>query len=830
MAVQQVDGRLIIAHRLVSMRTVDDADPDEIRRDLVAVVTALEGHTDCSFTVQWMCDPRPNDPQDGVIDVAVLTAFNGGSLPDRIDEVADDVVDLLNGPPGVWRFEVVEDELALAVLLDPIVPTHLAGIVRREAPLRPDLQSATLGFGASGTRRPQPRPDLWSMWTLGPPSQDTHRMSAALLAQEAPVCVRMTIAPTDLTTQEVELLEDLVSRQGAASERQLSVQASLHTLETMLYLRPLFEASCVVASPDPLSASLLSMIGHTLSEPTPHHEPRGVLAGGYTVVRQTQRAALRAAYTDLGTTSVGGGLAAPGLERLRHLLGAWEAANLFRLPVAGSDGAPGHHLDDRPKLRGILQALPSDGAQIGSLAGRDRPVAIDHTDRLRHTYVVGQTGTGKSTLLLNLASADIDAGHGVCVIDPHGDLVEDLLRRIPSNRIDDVVLIDPADAVAVPGVNLIEAETEAQKRYLVSETANMMYALFDPTRQGIVGPRFESMMRNCMLLLEHVRDIPGSFLDVATVFSDPAVREFLTRRISDPQLAEFWLGEFPASQRSNEAGEVIAWFRSKFEVFRTSPALRAVIGQARSTISFSDVLEKKQILLVNLSKGSLGEYDSRLLGHVIVMKLWAAVLERTNRAAEDREPFFLYIDEFQNVTTDSLATMLAEGRKYGVGLTLANQFFDQLAVNTRNALLGNVGTKLALRLGPHDAPAFAQWLGAQVEPDELSRLPNHHLVAALSPGGIPTAPVLIETCGPCARSATSADDVRSASRARWGRPVGQITDEFVERWAAVPNSFAAKAKAHRDHRTVEEPRASAPSEPSFLSSWKAKRSEGADDV
>ncbi|MFT4186996.1 MAG: type IV secretion system DNA-binding domain-containing protein [Aeromicrobium sp.] len=805
-----VAGRVVIAHVLRSTRMVDDDEMAEIQRDLVAVTTALEGHADCSFAVQWLCDPRPDDPRGGVIEVAVLTAVGGTPDAARVEEIADDVLDLLNGPPEVWRFELEDDDAALARLVDPLEPVHLAGVVRREAPLRPDARTSGVGFGAAPVSRPESGPQLWSMWTFGPPSIDSHRLSAGLLVQEAPVCVRMAITPTQLTGEERDLLEELVAFHAGLPERQLSTQASLRTLEAMLYLRPLFEARCVVASPEPLSSALLSTIGHTLSEPTPHDAPNGILSGGYAVMRPPAHPHLAEVYGTLGLGPVVQGLASPGLERLRHLLGVWEASNLFRLPVAGEEGAPGMRLDERPQLRAVLDALPSEGAVIGTLLDRDRPIAIGENDRLRHTYVAGQTGTGKSTLLLNMAVADIAAGHGVCVIDPHGDLLEDLMCRIPPERIDDVVLIDPADEVAVPGVNLIEAESDHQRRYLVSESANMMYALFDPKRTGIIGPRFESMMRNAMLLLEHVRDVPGSFLDVSTIFADPEVRKFLSAKITDPHLAEYWLGEYPASLRSNESGEVVSWFRSKFEVFRTSRALRSVIGQARSTVSFTDVLENRRILLVNLSKGSLGEYDSKLLGHIVVMKLWAAVLERTSVPADQRHPFFFYIDEFQNVTTDSLDVMLAEGRKYGVGLTLANQFFDQLTDATKNAILGNVGTKLSMRLGPHDAKAFSEWLGETVEASELSRLPNRHVVAALSPGGIPTSPVLVETHAPPAER-TSMEAVRAASRRQWARPVAQVDREFTERWAVVPGSFAAKAR-----------KATAPP-PTFADTWRTRQ-------
>lgn len=820
-ATRTLDGSAVVAHELRSVRVLDAGDFADIQRDLVAVTTGLEGHLDCCFTVQWLCDPRPGDPHGGQIEVSVLTRIDGDPSDAKVAEIVDDLLDLLNGPPGVWSFEAVVDSDRLAELLDPWEPAHIAGIARREESLRAELQRSGVGFvPADPTAARMPRPDLWSMWTLGPPSIDTHRLSAALLAQEAPVSIRMTIAPTELTGAEREQLERLISETMPVADGQLSVQVALRTLESILYLRPLFEARCVVSSPDPLSVSLLSLIGHTISEPTPHHEPSGVLVGGYSVLGDADVEDLRALYQGLGRGVPGKGLAVAGLERVRHLLGVWEAANLFRFPVAGDDGAPGHRVDDRPQLRAVLDELPSAGTRIGLLAdSRGRPVALGDQDRLRHTYVVGQTGTGKSTLLQNLAAADIAAGHGVCVIDPHGDLIEDLLSQIPPERIGDVVLVDPADRVAVAGVNLLESESFIQEQFLSAELSNLFYALFDPTRSGIVGPRFESMLRQAVLLLQHVDEVPSSFLDVSTVFTDPAVRAFLTERITDPMLGEFWLGEMPQALNSSQYGDVVSWFRSKFEIFRTSPLLRGVVGQTRSTFSFNQVLSENKILLVNLSKGQLGEYNSNLLGHIIVTKLWGSVLERTAVSKADRSNFFVYIDEFQNVTTDSLATMLAEARKYGVGLTLANQFFDQLPTATQGALLGNVGSKLAFRLGPQDAESFARWLGEGVEAEELSRLSNHQLVAALSPGGAPTSPVLIETLPPSEGTGVNAASVRDAARATWARPTTEVEDEFNQRWVDVPGSIASRVRSRRNQTAepLAAPKASA------LDEWLAKR-------
>ncbi|MFT4263471.1 MAG: type IV secretion system DNA-binding domain-containing protein [Nocardioides sp.] len=676
--------------------------------------------------------------------------------------------------------------------------------------------------------------ELWTLWTLGPSTPDTHRLAASLLAQEAPVCVRMSVTPTDLTDVERDGLEALVERHKSDVKESASRKAAHRTLESILYLRPLFQSRCVVASPEPLAPALLSTIGHTLSEPAEHvSEPPPALAGGYAIERGSDSLGVfegGAAKGELPSK------APAGLGRLRSLLGVWEAANLFRLPVVTDEDYQALPIDDSPLLPGVLAHLPVEGTRIGSISRLpQRSVAIASEDRFRHAYVVGQTGTGKSTLLMNMALDDIAAGDGVCVIDPHGDLVEGILSRIPPERAGDVVLVDPADPVAVVGVNLIEAESDLQKNYLTTEVGNMLQKLFDPNNTGIVGPRWHSMMRQAILLLQSSAEIKSSLLDASTVFSDVAVRKFLVDRAQDdPMVMQYWLSEVPQASRSNEWGEVVAWFNSKFEVFRASRLLRGVIGQSESSVSFSDIIRDRRILLVNLSKGAMGSSNAELLGHVVVMKLWGTILERTRIPHSQRTPFYVYIDEFQNITTDSLDTMLAEARKYGVGLTLANQFFDQLNESTRAALLGNVGTKLAFRLGPADAAAFCRWLGGDVEPDELTHLPNHQMVAALSPGGVPTSPVLLKTRAPSEPDFAAAEAVRERSRTAHAVAVDVAEERFTRRWAPVAGSFAAKALEARrkaepsDPGTTETPGVGptqgAPTS-SFLDSWLAKRTD-----
>ena len=816
-------GDLCFALELKHLHPDRRLDTEAVTRDGVAFVTALEGQRDARFVLQTACFPNPAQPERGRLSIRLLVALkhSGQDTTSRVEELCDDLLDLLAAPPVRWSFEPVTDADKLASVLEPVGAVHLAEVARREEPCLPTRWEGGVGFGADPTSRTPDR-RLWSMWTLGPSSKDLRRLGSVLLAQEAPVCIRVSLTPSAISPEERSAIEGLSMGVARDVPQQGLLRTSLHTLESLLYLRPLFDVRCVVASPEPLSRSMLSALGHTFSEPAAHGAPEPVLHGGFAVLRgdhEADAATLLDAYTTLSCGDPIPSLAPAGLERLRRLLGPWEAANIFRIPATDEDGFPGLETLRVPDLDVPLADLAKSGHVVGHLVGDTRQqVLIDPEERFRHLYVSGQTGTGKSTLLLNLALQDIESGAGVAVLDPHGDLVEALLGRIPEDRLDDVVLIDPADPVAVTGVNLLEAETLTQKEYVVSELAGMFYALFDPNRQGIIGPRYETWLRQAALLLLANPDQPSSFLDIPTVFVDAAVRNHLLQGIEDPILAEFWFGEMTQTSDFHKS-EVLGWFRSKFEIFRTSALVRNVVGQARSTVSFSEIMSERRILLVNLSKGLLGEYNSALIGHIVFSRLWSAALERASVPARERADFFVYIDEFQNMTTDSLPAVLSEARKFRVGLTLANQFFSQVPELTRDAIMGNVGSRVTFRVGPKDAAPFASWLGSEVHPDDLTGLPNHVAVGALSAQGVPLDPFPFRTRPPADNwTEKRAEAARDHSRKQWAVPTGSLDASFFTRWAHVEGSASARLFAAPASQGIEVIGDSI-QEPSFIETW-----------
>lgn len=821
-------GDVCFALTLRHLHPDRELDAETVTRDGVAFVTALEGQRDARFVLQTACFPDPCQPEYGRIAIHLLAtlAAIGQPTADRIDELCDDLLDLLAAPPVRWSFEPVTDINELATVLEPFVAVQLAEVARREEPCMPTRWVGSLGFGNDPRVRTADR-TLWSMWTLGPASRDLRRLGSVLLAQEAPVCIRVSLTPSAISPEEREGIEELSMNVADAVPVEGLLRASWHTVESLLYMRPLFDVRCVVASPEPLSPSMLSALGHAYSEPPTHGTPEPVLRGGFAVLRgdhEVDRDILLDAYSTLSCGNPIPSLAPKGLERLRRLLGPWEAANIFRIPATDEDGFPGLKTLRIPDLEVPLVDLAKSGQVAGHLVGNSRqPVLIDPEERFRHLYVSGQTGTGKSTLLLNLALQDIEAGAGVAVLDPHGDLVEALLGRIPAERADDVVLVDPADSVAVTGVNLLEGETPIQCEYVVSELARMFYSLFDPNRTGIIGPRYESWLRQAALLLLANPDEPSSFLDISTVFVDPAVRKHLVDGITDPILSEFWRGEMAQTSDFHKS-EVLGWFRSKFEIFRTSALVRNVVGQAQSTVSFSDVMTNQRILLVNLSKGLLGDYNSALIGHIVFSRLWSAALERASIPARERREFFIYIDEFQNMTTDSLPAVLSEARKFRVGLTLANQFFSQVPELTREAIMGNVGSRITFRLGPKDAEPFAHWLGPDVDSHDLTGLPNHLAVGALSNHGVPIDPFPFRTEPPLGDwDETVAEKVRERSREQWASPVETLDAAFFTRWAHVQGSFSDRLLSPTPPEASARTDAPPPVAQRFIEKWITNR-------
>jgi hypothetical protein len=425
--------------------------------------------------------------------------------------------------------------------------------------------------------------------------------------------------------------------------------------------------------------------------------------------------------------------------------------------------------------------LPTSGIILGKnqFRGEETAVRLNPLDRRRHLYIIGQTGTGKSYLLRNLIKQDIDSGAGVGIIDPHGDLVEAILGLVPHSRWNDVVLFDPADTEWPIGLNLLEAVTPTEKDFAIQEMIALFYKLFPPET---MGPVFEHSMRNAMLTLMADEGNPGTLVDIPRIFTDPAFVRQLLIKVADPLIRDFWEKEI-LKMTEQYKSEMLGYLISKVGRFVENSMMRNIIGQSHSGIDFNDVMNNGKILLVNLSKGRLGEMNSALLGLIVTAKLQMAAFRRAEeRNEESRRDFYLYMDEFQNFTTDSIATILAEARKYRLDLILAHQFIGQLTDKIRDAVFGNAGSIISFRIGPEDAEFLVKYFEPVFNETDLINIDNRNAYTKLLISGATTMPFNIMTETSLEGSLDNAEKLRELCRQKYGKPRQEVEAAISKRY------------------------------------------------
>lgn len=422
--------------------------------------------------------------------------------------------------------------------------------------------------------------------------------------------------------------------------------------------------------------------------------------------------------------------------------------------------------------------LASHGIVLGETQNR-QVVRFAEEGRTRHCYVMGATGTGKSTLLYNMIVQDMVAGRGVGLFDPHGDLYRQVLEAVPARRIKDVVLIDPADAEYSVGVNFLEIDNldpVREKAFVTNELIKIIQRLFLAEH---IGPAFEGMMRNAVGLLLASPEDRFTLVDIPKVFTDAQFRNSLLAKCRDPIVFQFW-GNAVKLTGENNLTNFTYYIVNKLGPFIYNPAVRRIIGQERSTIDFRGAIDDGKILLINLPKGEIGGLDTSFLGMLFMGKILGAALSRAKLPKNKRRPFHLYVDEFQNFTTDSVATLLAEARKYGLYLTFANQNMAQLPEVLLETVMGNVGTRLFMRSGINDAPIIEPSLAPYLNTQDLMNLPDYHVAGRMLMNNIPSKPLVFRTQPPipaaCKGIALQAhlEKIRARSRAHHAKPVGEV--------------------------------------------------------
>lgn len=463
------------------------------------------------------------------------------------------------------------------------------------------------------------------------------------------------------------------------------------------------------------------------------------------------------------------------------ILNTEEIASIFHLPISATE---------TPKIKWLKAdaapppvGIPAQGTLIGfnDYRGIKTDIRLTDGDRRRHFYTIGQTGTGKTTILQEMAKQDAKNGHGFCFIDPHGEAVEDILASIPKERAEDVIVFNPADVERPFGLNLMEYDPAhpEQKTFVINEMIGIFDQLYDLKATG--GPMFEQYMRNAMLLIMDDPESGSTLMEISKVLADEDFRRFKLSKCQNPIVVDFWTKEAEKAGGEAALANMVPYITSKLTTFISNDMMRPIIAQQKSTINFREVMDNKKILLVNLSKGRIGEINARLLGMVVVGKILMAALSRVDTPEDQRADFYLYMDEFQNVTTNSISQILSEARKYRLCLNIAHQFIAQLKEDISKSVFGNVGSMVIYRVGPEDA----EFLEKQVEPvfsrNDLVNVDNHKGFAKILIDGVLTKPFSIQGFPPTKGNQEIANAFKDLSRLKYGRDKDIVNREIMER-------------------------------------------------
>jgi len=461
-----------------------------------------------------------------------------------------------------------------------------------------------------------------------------------------------------------------------------------------------------------------------------------------------------------------------------------ELSSVFHFPVG---------IGSQPQLKeaksGIAPApleISQEGIILGvnNYRGKETTIHMSREDRMRHFYVIGQTGTGKTNIMLNMITQDIKNGDGCCYIDPHGTDIQTILSRIPKERIDDVIYFDPAYTARPMGLNMLEYDPKypEQKTFVVNEMMGIFNKLFDMKIGG--GAMFEQYFRNSAFLVMEDPESGSTLLEITRVLADKEFRDMKLAKCKNPIIKQFWVS---AEQTTGDQSlaNFVPYISSKFDNFISNDIMRPVVLQQNSVFNFRKIMDEKKILLVNLAKGRLGDINANLIGLVLVGKIQMAALSRVDMFGKPMNDFYLYIDEFQNVTTDSITSILSEARKYRLSLNIAHQYITQLEENIKNAVFGNVGSMAVFRVGTDDAtflePKFKPIFNAQ----DITKLDNYNAYMSMLVKGQPTKPFNIETFAPEKGNPDIVDNLKQLSYMKYGRDREEVEKEIMARYATM---------------------------------------------
>ncbi len=461
-----------------------------------------------------------------------------------------------------------------------------------------------------------------------------------------------------------------------------------------------------------------------------------------------------------------------------------ELTTLYHFPPKGIDSSP-HLKQSRFSTGAAPSDLPREGIVLGTneFRGQATEIRLSDEDRLRHLYVIGQTGSGKTGFLRTLIEQDIKNGNGVCFIDPHGNDILEVLATIPPERYEDVIYFDPANVDRPFGLNMLEYDQSRpeQKSFIVNEMLAIFRQLYGDVPESM-GPAFEQYFRNATQLVMEDPSSGSTLMDIGRVLSNTEFRNLKLSRSSNPVVNQFWQEIATKAEGEASLQNIVPYITNKFDEFTGSDFMRPIIGQQESSFNFREVIDNKKILLVNLSKGRLGERNANLLGLIIVGKLFMAALSRADNPRGNFPPFYLYIDEFQNITTNSIPGILSEARKYKLSLTIAHQYLAQVDEKIRDAVFGNVGSMSVFRVGQEDGEFFGKLFDPTFGASDFINIENRNAYVRMLAGGVPQKPFNMKTLQLAEGNIAQVDDLRELSYLTYGRDRATVEAHIKARY------------------------------------------------
>ncbi|MEI6392654.1 MAG: type IV secretion system DNA-binding domain-containing protein [Verrucomicrobiota bacterium] len=777
-----------------------------------------------SFAIRFISIPDGRSITAGKVELVLfgkVSAPAGAQATEGARSLCAEVLCLLGGAMSEQSWVPVSEPERFRSLWQPFAQNrlHVAEIARRVdqvrlSTLRP---RPSLGSGRASAHLPAPGADcVFYVHPFVPRASSFSRLLRMLLLQPSPVIFQAALTPVSFTPEESEGLAGAVNqcehyRQQVdalaheplglpPSVQRLRAQALAESLlEQWLRLRDApFLLQVLLASPEAIPRSLAEAIGIEITAPIAGSSnvksggpAREFQCGGYDVLYPETPAQRQSAIDNLCNLEVAPWIptfAPKSLLRLRQMMDASEAVGAFRFPLAMPEGLLGAEVRaarSRPlprELAELARETHTERLLLGEnhFLGCSQPAVLAEKERLQHTYIIGQTGTGKTTLLKTMIVSDMRAGKGLAVLDPHGDLHHELLALVPPERRADVVVVDPTDGVCPVGLNLLECAIEEERHFVVREMRAILQTLlndqFGAQASEWTGPVFYQHMQMNMLLAMSRPDDPGALLEFHEIFRQENYwKRWLPLQWDEPMLKRWVEKNLPeADYKSRAKGEISMgeYLSTKFDDFLFDPKLRLIFGQKRSTFDLRQIIDEGKILLVNLAKGELAEPNSRFLGMLLLAKIQAAAMSRVELPAAQRRPFYLYVDEFQALATESFVTLLSEARKFGLGLVLSNQFLSQIHDERINqSIFGNVGTSVCFRVGREDAELLQRQFAPYFDAEDLANLPNWEACLKTKVRGQVVAPFTLRTGLPLvATDSRGAKQVIALSRKKYGRP------------------------------------------------------------